>query len=400
MGTLIKKVVITAVIVVLTGWLLNYAWHLRQIRYKKYTFTTEEAKRLRYFAKAQYAHGYQAWIENNAAATAYFKQAIAHDVFYMDAWLKLAQTEASMGHMDKARAILKHTDHLTAQVLQWKWPQTLLALELGMDELFLRNVNYLIPHPHMTKNTLYLLDTYYNGKVSAVINALHPDNLEAYLTWLIRWNRLDDTLPVWGTITETGMPDHEGILRYVHFLISNNYITKARKIWHTHTGIVGMTNAGFETEITGRGFDWRQTVRGKNVEIHRVRSSTHKGLYALQISFLGQENNHFHHLFQIVPVKPLHSYRLTYAWRSREITTDQGLFVEIYSYGHKGVYTKGPMMRGTNKWNTTSIECTPPKWCQAIVVRLKRQPSRRFDRNIAGTLWLDDFRWEEVKKAK
>jgi hypothetical protein len=399
MSAQIKKAIITVVLVVLTGWLLNYSWSLRQIRYKNYTFSPEEAKRLQYFPRAQYAHGYQAWIENNAEqAASYFKQAIAHDVFYIDAWLKLAQTDLAEGDKDHARAIVRHIDQLTGEVLQWKWPQTLLALELGMDELFVKNINYLIQHQHMRQNALYLMDRYYKSTVRAVIRSLHPDNLTAYLEWLIRWNRLDDTLVVWEEITRTGMPGHESILRYVTFLISKNAIPKARDIWHAHTDIMGMTNPGFETEMTGQGFDWRHTPAGINFEIHRVRSANHSGLYAVQISFLGRENTQFHHLFQVVPVTPLHAYRLTYAWRSRELTTDQGPFMEIYGYGGKGLYEKGPMMIGTHEWNSTSIAFTPPEWCHAIVVRCRRNPSGRFDRNIQGTLWLDDFRLEESTK--
>jgi hypothetical protein len=39
-----------------------------------------------------------------------------------------------------------------------------------------------------------------------------------------------------------------------------------------------------------------------------------------------------------------------------------------------------------------------PEDCHAVVVRLRRRPSHRFDNKIAGILWLDDFELEKMKK--
>jgi hypothetical protein len=48
-------------------------------------------------------------------------------------------------------------------------------------------------------------------------------------------------------------------------------------------------------------------------------------------------------------------------------------------------------------WHTETLEFTPPEECNAVVVRLRRLKSRRFDSKIAGTLWLDDFKLEKIK---
>jgi len=54
------------------------------------------------------------------------------------------------------------------------------------------------------------------------------------------------------------------------------------------------------------------------------------------------------------------------------------------------------MMLGTHDWREQNIEFTVPEDCRAVVVRLRRQPSHRFDNKIAGVLWLDDFRLEKL----
>jgi hypothetical protein len=114
---------------------------------------------------------------------------------------------------------------------------------------------------------------------------------------------------------------------------------------------------------------------------------------------LNEENISFHHFYQIVPVVPLQPYRLSYRWKSKWITTDQGPFVEIYGYDQKGLHHKGPMIKGTNLWHTETLEFTPPEKCNAVVIRLRRLKSRRFDSKIAGTLWLDDFKIEKLQSA-
>jgi hypothetical protein len=306
-----------------------------------------------------------------------------------------------MGNLEKAQAILTFTDNLTTLVLRWKWSQTLLAHELGMDDIFSGNMNYFIAHGKMLQDVFQLLDTHFRGKINAVLQALHHDNLAPYLKWLMRWGRTDNAHTVWQRIAETGNPDPETILHYVHFLVNKKRVREAQAIWRLYTGKGGMTNAGFEKGITRRGFDWRYgSDSNGRWEIKRVGSPACEGSYALQVFFAGRENLSFHNLYQIVPVEPLKPYRLTYWWRSEKVTTDQGPFVEMYGYEGRGFHKKGPMITGTNDWRAEAMEFTPPENCQAVVVRLRRLPSGRFDRNIAGTLWLDNFRLEALASKK
>ena len=70
--------------------------------------------------------------------------------------------------------------------------------------------------------------------------------------------------------------------------------------------------------------------------------------------------------------------------------------MDIYGYDCKGISFKGPMMLGTHPWQEQDIEFTVPQDCHAVVVRLRRRPSHRFDNKISGTLWIDDFKLEKM----
>lgn len=398
-GGFIARCVITVTLVGLGSWLLHHNWQLRRIRYENYSFTAEEAGKLKSFPAAQYAYGMRAWSRGDAErASKFFRQAVLEDPLYMDAWLRLAEAEAALGHPEKSRKIMRFTDRLASGVFRWQWPRMLLARDLGMDGILLKNANYLLGHRKLTQDTLQLLDLHYSSDTATMADALHPENFEPYLKWLMRWGRSDDTGIVWQGMVQDGEPDADVVLQYTHFLVAKKKVPAARDIWHKFNGTEGMTNAGFENEITRRGFDWRYVEdQKKNWEIRRVRSSASEESHSLRISYGGEENIAFHHLYQIVPVVPLQSYRLSYEWKSKWITTDQGPFVEIYGYDQKGLYQKGAMILGTNSWQTKTIEFAVPVECHAVVVRLRRLKSRRFDSKIAGTLWLDDFKLEEVK---
>jgi len=395
----LSRCVISAALIALCAWLLHFTWLERKVHYKSYTFTAEEAKRLEHFPQAQYDFGRQAWMALDAtAAAAYFRQAVSQDVLHIDAWLGLAEAEASLGNYDKARAILAHTDSRVANVYRWKWSQMLLARELGQDDIFFRNINYIIAHNKKVQDAFQLLDGQLQGEAAVAVKALHPDNLAPYLKWLMRWKRVDDTVAVWRKMAEIGEPDQAISRGYVHFLVGHKRIRQAEQIWQPHSSSKGITNASFETEVTRLGFDWRlHNDTKRQWEIKRVKTPVHAGSHALEVSLAGRENISFHQLYQIVPVEPLEHYRLSFAWRSWRITTDQGPFVEIYGYDCKGLYHKSIMINGTKDWQIEAIEFVPPEGCQAVVVRLRRKPSKRFDSKISGTVWLDDFRLEKIK---
>jgi tetratricopeptide (TPR) repeat protein len=399
LGEFLVRCVITVTLVALGSWLLHHNWQMRRIRYENYSFTAEEADKLKNFPAAQYAYGMRAWSRGDARkASEFFRQAVSEDPFYMDAWLRMAESEAALGYPEKSRKILMFAENLTFGVFRWQWPQMLLARDLEMADLFLKNANYLLSHRKLTQDTLHLLDFHYHNNTADVVDALQPDSLVPYLKWLMRWGRIGDTGTVWQQIVKEGKPDSDVVLQYTHFLVGQKKVLAARDIWHKFNGTEGMTNAGFEKEITRRGFDWRYAEdKKKNWEIRQVLSTVSDESHALRIWFAGEENIAFHHLYQIVPVKPQEPYRLSYRWKSKWITTDQGPFVEILGYDQKGLHHKGPMIKGTNLWHTETLEFTPPEDCNAVVVRLRRLPSRRFDSKIAGSLWLDDFKLEKLK---
>lgn len=393
------RLVISMVLLALACWSIKVAWPLRIVHQGNFAFTEEESRRFENYADAQYAYGMRSWMDQNPqTAAGFYRQAVSHNVLHVDAWLRLAEAEAALGREGNARSILVFTARMTDRVLRWKWAQMMLALQLNMDPFFCRNANDLLTHKVLERDTLQLLHTHFNSDSQAVIAFLDPQHLAGYLDWLIGWGMAKESQTVWRTMTAQCTAPTDTALRYAHFLIGHKRIRSALDIWQQYTNPTSaLTNPGFETRITGQGFDWRrQDEKNGQWEIKRVFSESAEGNYALQIRFAGKANIVFHHLYQIVAAAPMQRYRLTYRWKTRGITTDQGPFVEIVGYDGKGLQQNGPMMRGTRGWRQEAIDFTMPMDCYAAVIRLRRRKSMRFDSKIRGRLWVDDFRLEKI----
>ena len=125
--------------------------------------------------------------------------------------------------------------------------------------------------------------------------------------------------PYGGRIVIEGEPDPDVVLQYTHVSGGKKESSNGSKVSGINSTVpIGMTNAGFEKEITRRGFDWRYWEDKKeNWEIRRINSAVSDESHALRIWFAGEENISFHHFYQIVPVKPLEPYRLSYRWKKQ-----------------------------------------------------------------------------------
>lgn len=396
----ILRILASVLLLLLGSWAFYINWLQKPVRLDRNTYTNEEAKRLRNYPKIQFTYGLNAWAQQDSETAArFFRQAVSKDVLFIDGWLRLAEAEATMGRKEKAIQILKFTIDRTKNVSRWKWPQMLLARELGMEGVIYRNANYLLALGVLEHNTLQFLHTHLGGNASDVVVILEPKYLDVYLEWLMSWSMTEESLMVWQAINKISTPHKEKAIQYAHFLLNNKRTIAAMEIWKKYTGSDGLTNPGFEKEITGQGFDWRHWGEEDGKwELKRVNYESVEGGYALRINFNGRENISFHNVYQIFKVDPQSKYRLTYAWKSQGITTDQGPFVEIYGYDNDGLYLTGPMITGNQGWHERSLEFDTPEDCRAAVMRLSRRPSSRFDSKIRGALWLDDFRLEKIER--
>lgn len=389
MAVVLKKALLTFIMVVLSIWAIHYGISWRAAKNPQYTYSKSETDSIKYFADVWYNFGLKAWYENDLNLAAdYFRNAVGVNVLHVDAWLKLAQVETGSGNTETAGDILRFTNDLTRKVVQWKWSQLLLARGLKLDDIFWENINFVIPYGQFQDNALYLSDM--GNDTTKALDVLESRNLPYYLRWLMKWNRTEDTFRVWRFIEEKQIVDDDLYDRYIHFLISQKEIRRASEIREKYIGIDGITNPGFELPLSNKGFGWRIRT-GTHWDIQRVGSGVIHGNYALQVVFSGEENINFQHLSQIVPVLPEKTYSITLWWRSQDLTTDQRPYIEIRGVDCINSHWKSDMAPPATDWKQENILFSIPESCYAVAVSLRRNPSHRFDSKIKGILWLDHF---------
>jgi hypothetical protein len=157
-----------------------------------------------------------------------------------------------------------------------------------------------------------------------------------------------------------------------------------------------ITNGGFENEkMLGGGFDWKiADVKGAKVAFDR--SVAFEGNRSIKITFDGKENVDFHHVQQMVSLKPNTDYSLRAYIRTKEITTKSGPKIEVYGIGST-FHGLSESVVGDNAWKELRVTFRTTPQSQACVVRVRREKTDKFDRLISGTVWLDHVQLTEVK---
>jgi tetratricopeptide (TPR) repeat protein len=398
-STLVKAAVSIALLG-LTALLVPWSLHEETVRRMPVVMPEKGPEKLHGFPKAYYFYGRTAFLQGRSdAAERYFEQAVSENVLYVEAWLRLAETAISQGEHALALQISTMLAEITEKATRWKWDQALLARELGQEEIFTDNINLLVRDTTRANDALWLLETHLGQNTPAVVERLVPHNRETYFRWLMRWRRAEDAIMAWNSLAPEKRENETLRLSFIHFLISNDNLVLARELWMRSSGPAGITNRGFEEPLTRRGFDWRFSDRKDEWNIRQTSVRAHSGRKALEIRFYGTANSYFNHLYQLVPVSPGVAYRLSYWWKALQISSDQGIFVEIVGKDCRGLGEKGPMILGSRDWRQVSVDFNAPEDCLAVVIRFRRQKSRRFDNKINGVLWLDDFVLQPVEKS-
>jgi hypothetical protein len=124
------------------------------------------------------------------------------------------------------------------------------------------------------------------------------------------------------------------------------------------------------------------------------RSVAFDGYSSIRITFDGRENVDFHHVHQIVLLKPNTDYSLKAHIRTKEVTTKSGFKIEVYGIAST-FYGVSESVVGDNAWKELSVIFRTAPQSQAGVVRLRREKTDKFDRLISGTVWIDNVRLTE-----
>lgn len=330
----------------------------------------------------------------------FFGKAIKRRPDIMDAWFALASAYLMAGNGEGAEKIGEFLFKRLSEVTTWKWNEFLLAYDLGNRERLLKLYNFVLaalPH-RVTEADFVMLQAF--GNWDAIVPYVDVSNARAFANTLMREKAEEGLESFWRRLQSEGRVDELGpdvMGRMVAFFAWEGRIGTAREIWQTLTGIQepSVYNGGFENPWLNRPFDW-QVKKSEDVHIQRSRISPHSGRYSLEVRFLGHVNLLFNHVAQLITVDPGRLYRLSYAYRTEGLTTDQKPYIAVRGYRCRGLQIMDdPVPASTEgSWQERVVEFRVPEECEALLVSVERKESFRFDSKIRGVLYLDDFRLE------
>jgi tetratricopeptide (TPR) repeat protein len=150
-------------------------------------------------------------------------------------------------------------------------------------------------------------------------------------------------------------------------------------------------DGGFEKEMSGGGFGWRQREVG-GVEFSFDSTEKHSGNRSARLTFDGTKNISYEDLYQIVLVSPATRYRFRGYLRLDRISTDSGVRFEIIDpRDGRQLDVVTPNETGTQAWTLEETDFTTGPRTHLALVRVIRRPSGRLDNRIRGTVWMDDL---------
>ncbi len=328
-------------------------------------------------------------LDPSGAAECY-RKAIFDEPSLIDAWIGLVRVQLANGNRQEARRTLDIIAPAIDSISTWKWQELLIAYELHDELYFEKCFNFILSYlPDRIKEADWLGLQFWGGWEEIVPHVLSC-NRAVFLSELIDLKQPDAALALFEIMEKEGTHwEEKDQLRFCDFLISNDRLKEAKSIWHLwrkdDSSIIH--DGGFETEPLNRAFGWRFQT-GPDFTLERTAGGAYSGNSCLHVHFKGTGNINSELVSQIVPVSPGSAYTLSFVRKGGNLTTDRGVSLTVSGYKNE-FKTSSEQVLGDCPWKEEKIDFTVPAGCEAIVLRVRRDESLRFDSKISGDYWLD-----------
>jgi tetratricopeptide (TPR) repeat protein len=289
---------------------------------------------------------------------------------------RLANFYVRSGELGKAFGPLE--DAVAADRSRWR-PALSLLLKLEADLTTIDEVwpdekesrwflfDQLLRHrEHFGANLLdtYLLEQW--QRLSSISSELTLARGSPYVSYLLQSGRTGDARQVWIALAaRNGQEDAA-------------FANEENRIW----------NGGFELPLVDAPLGWRIS-RSPSWRAAAAKEGIDDST-ALRIDFDGAENLSFSGVRQTVLVQPGRRHELSCQIRSRGLSTDQGVYLEVYEPLGKRILLRTDEIRGTTPWSRIFSAFETAEGVDTVELRVQRDRSLQLDSRLSGTVWLDE----------
>jgi hypothetical protein len=342
----------------------------------------------------------------------FFCKAVERNPLELEYWKSLAKVFQRMGEGEAFERALRNMILVFPTGYQGRWAVGNLFLQQGDSIKALPHFSYLLTHYPEESSMIYDVWKKITKDPDFFLDNLIPQEPSAYSQYLFYLYQAGDkemVKKVWQRRASLGYKANSPeFIRHMDYLISHGDLNDAYRTFEaglreerlpvpSRENLI--VNGGFEKDkVFGGGFDWKiESIRGAEVSFDRTVAM--EGERSLKISFNGQENADFSHVFQFVSLKPNQRYLLKAHLKTKALTTQSGIRIEIGGIG-PAFYGASEQLTGDNDWRELSFFFETPQKSQGGVVKLRRERTDKFDRLISGTVWVDNVRIIEEKRGK
>ncbi len=323
-----------------------------------------------------------------------------------DYWLALAYALQTSGRTDESASAAEKAAALEAHNSMVLWRGGNLLLLAGKNEEAFDMFHRVLEGAPQFAPQVFSTCWKASSDGEQILRRVVPDTVNLNVSYLqfLSWSlKLEEARKVWDRLISLGQVfPAESCFAYLDALINSGQTEEVSKAWNqlVLAGILPrgelyradgpVVNGGFELQPVKGGLDWRiSPVAGAPMQIDS--QTRHSGTQSLLIQFEGLSNLDFHHVGQIVPVRPETDYRFSAFVKSRALSTQSGPYFEIFDLKEpkKSHWETLPVL-GTTDWAEISVTFRTGPHTQLVVIRLRRKPALELDKRIEGALWVDD----------
>ena len=317
-------------------------------------------------------------------------------------WLDLARIHARAGNAAAVDAALLRANAVQPFQRRALWAAAQVALQTGNAELAERQLRrWLRLYPRDTGQALFIGRRWIDSP-GALIDRMLPEGREFLAEAMEVARRQSDPAlaeAVWQRLDPAPEMDDPLFLNFAELLLATGQVERAAELWAgrdaTYT-VGGVANGSFSRPPgEALGLNWRTGRVPAGVRVERDTEQASSPPASLRVEFNGKENIRLGVPWIRIPVQPGQHYRLSGTWRADGLTTRSLPYLDLRAEGG-GLRERLEVPGGDFDWRPWSIEFQAPADAQLIRLQLRRNRTDAFDRNIAGTLWLDDVELELV----
>lgn len=320
-------------------------------------------------------------------------------------WAELGGAYELVGRTDDAQRAYERARELFPNSPEINWQLANFYLRAGKTEQALTPLQKVLLGDPQLRVPAFDLAWRAGTDPKLILDKMIPPNADIYfqyINYLIQKQHLDEAGEAWARLLALGLRfEPPAAFPYLDALIQTKRVKELTVAWaalseRNPTQIRKRTydttlirNGDFEAEILNGGLDWRVApVEGVVVAVDSL--TFFDGTHSLRISFDGKQNVDYGHMFQYIPVKPNSLYRFIGYTRAQGITTDSGPRLQIYdAYDPAKLFLSTENLVGSSSWGPQQLEFHTGPDTHLLLLRVARPPSRKFDNQIAGTVWID-----------